>query len=280
VRRQDVLWTLAAVALLAILVVLLVLLWFWHNQERVTFQPERGPFPEPPSYARRIDYQAADGQPLFAYVVGDSDATRTVIAFHGNADLAVRQLAWAAELARRTGCRVMVVEYRGYAGLPGRPTYDGSRLDAAAAWTAAERVLGARPDETVLFGHSLGSAIAAELATELQVRGGPRALVLQSPLQSARAMARVIAGPVMEAAWGALSRVHYDTEARVKRLDTPVWVAHGERDFVIPSRMGRALFAAARVPGRLLLVPTAGHNDVAESGGEAYWHWLDDAVVR
>ena len=58
-----------------------------------------------------------------------------------------------------------------------------------------------------------------------------------------------------------------------------MWVAHGDRDLVIPVRMGREVFAAARHPGELLIVPGAGHNDVAEVGGEAYWGWLTRALA-
>jgi uncharacterized protein len=273
------LWVLAAVGLV-LLLVLPTLFWVWRNQERVTFQPPDAPWPEPSVAARRVDYQAADGQPLFGYLVGDAEEGPLVLVFHGNADLAVRQLPWALELARRTRGRAFVVEYRGYAGLPGRPTYHGSGLDAAAAWAAARDLLGGRAEEVVLFGHSLGSAIAAELASTLGERSGPRALVLQSPLSSARAMARIIAGRTMEALWGTVSRIHFDTERRVRDLAAPVSVAHGQRDFIIPARMGRAVFAAARRPGELLIVPGAGHNDVADVGGESYWRWLLAAVMR
>ena len=78
--------------------------------------------------------------------------------------------------------------------------------------------------------------------------------------------------------WSVIARVHYETAARVAQLDVPVHVVHGERDIVIPSRMGRAVHAAARRPGQLLMIAEAGHNDVAVVGGEAYWRWIGEAV--
>jgi pimeloyl-ACP methyl ester carboxylesterase len=78
--------------------------------------------------------------------------------------------------------------------------------------------------------------------------------------------------------WRKIARVHYDTRARVAQLDCPVWVAHASRDVVIPVRMGRQVFAAARRKGELLVVEGAGHNDVADVGGERYWRWLTSAV--
>ena len=85
----------------------------WLFQERIAFQPQRGPFP-PDAGVPRVEYSAADGQKLFAYVIGDpATAPGLLIVFHGNADLAVRQVEWANEILRRTGVAVMLTEYRG-----------------------------------------------------------------------------------------------------------------------------------------------------------------------
>jgi pimeloyl-ACP methyl ester carboxylesterase len=255
----------------------------WWRQESIVFQPPRPPYPTP--RVARVEYAASDGQPLFAYLVSDADSAvdtvvtpargrRVLIVFHGNADLAGWLVPWAREVARRTGHLVVLTEYRGYAGLGGSPTYAASRLDARAAWSLVVDSLGAAPADVSLFGHSLGSAVATELAIEHR----PRRLVLMSPLTSAREMAtRMILSPVM-LAWPVISRVHYDTRARVASLDVPVWVTHGERDLIIPARMGRDVFDAAKVKGELLLVPNAGHNDVWSEGGELYWTWMERAL--
>ena len=129
----------------------------------------------------------------------------------------------------------------------------------------------------VLYGHSLGSAIATELAGFMQSRP-PAALVLQSPFTSAQAMAARMLVPPIPGLWRLIARVHYDTRRAVGSLAIPVHVAHGTRDVVIPVRMGRAVFAAAKRPGALLLVEGAGHNDVADAGGRDYWRWLTTAV--
>jgi fermentation-respiration switch protein FrsA (DUF1100 family) len=249
----------------------LVIALLWYFQERVVFQPPGPPYPDP-GRMRRIDHVAADGQPLFAYLVGEPDsAAGLLIVFHGNADLAAWQIPWAEELSRRTGRAVLLAEYRGYGGLPGAPTYEGSGIDAHAAWTVARDTLGVPARRIALFGHSLGSAVAAELAK----RVGPEVLVLQSPLTSARDMAgRMAMRPIM-LLWGRIGRVHYDTEAIVRTLDAPVWVAHGTRDRVIPVEMGRRVFDAARRKGELLLIDV-GHNDM---DGEDYWRWLVRALT-
>ena len=70
----------------------------------------------------------------------------------------------------------------------------------------------------------------------------------------------------------------FDSERIVRSLDAPVWVAHGERDMIVPARMGRAVYDAAKKKGRLLILPGASHNDVEDVGGEEYWQWLEGAV--
>jgi pimeloyl-ACP methyl ester carboxylesterase len=127
----------------------------------------------------------------------------------------------------------------------------------------------------VYVGHSLGTAIAAELAAF----SPPRTLVLQAPFSSARDMGRRMLVPGVGLFWRVVSRVHFNTIERVKALNVPVWVTHGDNDFVIPVRMGREVHAAARVKGDLLIIPGAGHNDVAEVGGREYWAWLSRAVA-
>lgn len=266
--------TVAGVALLVAVVLAILLATLWSMQERILFQPPGGPFPDGAG-ATRVVYAAADGQPLHGFLVERGvPAAGMLLVFHGNADLAVWQIEWAGEVARRTGVRVLLAEFRGYGGVPGRPTYATSRLDARAAYDAARTHLGATPESLAIFGHSLGSAVAAELASDVH----PPALILQSPFTSARDMATIISR-LAGASWPAISRIHFDTEARVRELDTPVWAAHGTRDLIIPVRMGRRVFEAARVKGDLLIVEGAGHNDVPETGGERYWRWMAAALA-
>jgi len=270
--------TYAGIAVAAVVVwVAVMTLWLWRNQERVVFQPPSVGAPDPPG-VRRVEIRASDGNKTFALVVepkGVHPKPTVVLAFHGNADLAVWQVPWAQELSHRTGAVVVIAEYRGYAGVAGAPSYTSAANDARGALAYVNSLAPAR---VVLFGHSLGSAIATELATEM-ITQPPSALVLQSPFTSARDMAARMLVPVVSNLWERITRVHYDTRKLVQTLEVPVWVAHGSLDITIPSRMGRDISDASRRKGRLLLVQGAGHNDVAEVGGEAYWRWITEAVT-
>jgi fermentation-respiration switch protein FrsA (DUF1100 family) len=264
---------LVSIALIVVAYVALIVL-AWASQERIVWQPPRvAAMPE--GAAQRLSYSADDGQPLQAYLVGDpSRAAGVLVAFHGNAELAVWNISWAAEVARRTGWAVLLPEYRGYGGLAGSPDYAGSQRDARAALRMVREQLGVDSTRVAYFGHSLGSAVAAELAAEYP----PTALILLAPFTSARDMARAMPGLPLGALWGLIGRVHFDTRARVAALNAPVFVAHGERDLVVPVRMGRDVYDAARVKGELLLVPDAGHNDVASVAAGDYWAWLTGAL--
>jgi len=247
----------------------------WRFQERLVFQPPfaRAAVSTPDS--RRVTYSAADGAGLAGYLVGDArTAPLVLLVFHGNADLARWQVPWGEEVARRTGAAVMIAEYRGYDGLEGPPTYSATQADARAALRFLHETYGVNADRLVYFGHSLGSAVATELAAAAP----PRVLVLQSPFSSAREMALRFPLPGLRWFWEVVSRVHFDTVRRVRELNVPVFVAHGDRDIVVPVRMGRAVFDAAQRQGELLIVHGAGHNDVAESGSEDYWRWLEGAL--
>jgi pimeloyl-ACP methyl ester carboxylesterase len=270
-------WNPLGATMIGLLVILGLLLGFlfilWWSQERILFQPPR--LDETPVEAGRVSYRAADGQELVGFVVGDPrTAPGVLICFHGNADLAVWQLEWAREVERHTHHAVFLAEYRGYMSLGGSPTYANTKLDAQAAYDHLVSAFGVEHERIAYFGHSLGSAIATELA---EVHP-PKALVLQSPFSSAQAMARLIVSTPVVLAWKAISRIHFDTRKAVSHLDVPVSVAHGKRDRIVPFRMGVDVYEAARRKGQFLLLDQAGHNDVADVGGDKYWSWLKAAL--
>jgi uncharacterized protein len=258
-------------AILGLVFAFIVLLW--RAQERVLFQPPR--LDEAPAESGRVYYKAEDGQQLTGFVVGDPrSAPGVLLCFHGNADLAVWQLDWAAMVHQHTRYAVFLAEYRGYMSLGGSPTYSNTKLDAQAAHDFLVSELGVDRRHIAYFGHSLGSAIATELA---EVHP-PVALLLQSPFASARAMARLIVSHPVVLVWKAISRIHFDTKEAVSHLDVPVSVAHGKHDRLVPFRMGVDVYESAKRKGQFLLVDSAGHNDVADVGGDKYWQWVTAAL--
>jgi fermentation-respiration switch protein FrsA (DUF1100 family) len=269
-------WMTLALNIVVLLVIAdaAVLALLWRFQERIVFQPPASPG-STDTATSTMTYTSRDGVRLVAFVVEPERAEGPIIlAFHGNAIISRWMIPWAREVSRRFGATVVLPEYRGYDGLAGTPTYAAASLDAAAALAAVRERFHVSATDMIFYGHSLGTAIATELASN----DPPRALVLESPFTSARDMAGLMPVVGVRLIWTAISRVHYQTSVRVATLDVPVSVVHGERDVVVPARMGRAVHAAARRKGSLLVIPEAGHNDVAIAGGDAYWRWLGEAI--
>lgn len=209
-------------------------------------------FPE----ARLVRYPAADGLQLAGALFqrplpadAPAPARPLLVHFHGNAESAAQNLPFAADLFAR-GLDVFLPEYRGYGGLPGRPTEDGLYADAEGALDAL-LAAGIPPEHIVLFGRSLGSGVAAEAA----LRRPAGRLILVSPYTSMTDMGRLVAGPLARLA----VPDRYDTLAKLPQLRIPVVIVHGTRDNVVPVRMGRSL--AAALPGaRFHEIAGADHN--------------------
>ncbi len=264
-------------ALAAVFAAAVVVLWV--VQERLVFVPPPTPVQQGRG-ATRIDFMSTDGQPLFGLLVRAPTGgppgvlDRLILHFHGNGDLADSWIDWAREAAGQTGWSLFLAEYRGYGGLPGRPTYDGVIQDGRAALAVLEARYGLTPGEIVLYGHSLGSG----LATQLAVEQGVRAVVLEAPFTSAADVIRRTFGPPLSWVLPFISRIDIAPVDQVRSIDAPVWVVCGGEDEVAPAWMGRSVFDAALRKGEFLLVPEARHGNVAERGGDQYWEWLGEAL--
>lgn len=212
---------------------------------------------------------AEDGVRLHALFLPVPSSRFSVLFAQGNAGNLSHRLDRAIFLQSRLRADVLLFDYRGYGRSEGSPDEQGTYRDARAAYrwlTATRRV---PPERIVLFGESLGGAVALDLAL-----GHPaRALVLESPFTSVPDMAAVVF-PFLPARW--LVRTRYDNLRKVGRLAMPLLVLHGDRDEVVPFAQGRRLFEAAPMPKRFFAIAGAGHNDTYFVGGEAYWKALAD----
>ncbi len=213
-----------------------------------------------------------DGVTLHAWLLPLPGARRTVLLFNGNAGNMSFRLDRAAQMQRRLGVSVLLFDYRGYGRSGGSPDEAGTYRDARAAYRWAVETKAVPPRELVLFGESLGAAVAVQLALE-QPAG---ALVLESAFTSIPDMARA-AYPFLPPV-GPLIRTRYDTLAKVPRLALPLLVLHGERDEIVPIGQGRRVFEAAGGPKRFFAIRGAGHNDTYLAGGEAYWQALGEFI--
>lgn len=206
--------------------------------------------------------QTQDGVTLHGWFVEAPGSPAVLLLCHGNAGNIIHRLELLTELHRR-GLSVCIFDYRGYGRSAGRPSERGLYLDAEAAYDALLQ-RGVAPGQIVVWGTSLGAAVAGELATRRQVAG----LILETPFPSVRAMVRAYYGG-LPLQW--LLRARYDLAKRLGEVRVPVLVMHGDRDHIVPLALGRQVYAAANEPKTFYLIPGADHNDTYVVGGEAYF---------
>lgn len=196
---------------------------------------------------------------LHAWQVLAPGAAWITLYLHGNAGNVTYRFTQFQEIPA-AGSSIFMPDYRGYGKSGGRPTERGSYLDAETAWQHLIDA-GYRPDQIIIHGESLGTAVAVRLAAERRCAG----VVLEAPFTSARDVAASVL-PVL----GPFLISGFDSLAVIGRIHAPMLFIQGDRDEVIPPRLARMLFAAAPQPKSFWVIPGAGHNDIPEAADHAY----------
>ncbi|MBW2316639.1 MAG: alpha/beta hydrolase [Deltaproteobacteria bacterium] len=232
--------------------------------DRLVFHPSPGVDLEPAKlgiHAEEVFLEAEDGTRIHAFVLPHEGATRAFLFLHGNAGNASHRLPNAA-LLQRMGATVLLLDYRGYGRSEGRPTEAGVYADARAGLVYLVGRLGVPEERVVVFGRSLGGAVAVELARDRPLAG----VILESTFTSFHAMVRQIVGT----GFGRLTRGRFDALAKIGEVRAPLCFFHGDRDEVVPYAFGRELYEAAPEPKHFTTIRGAGHNDTVQVGGPGY----------
>ena len=199
-------------------------------------------------------------------------ATATVIYFHGNGGN-ITNVDWVAESLTTRGFDTLLIDYRGYGQSEGE-SRDESGLytdgDAALSYIVNQR--GVDPAKVVLYGQSLGTVVATDLAA----RHRCGALILESGFSSAASIASH-ALPWLPRWLHFIGRNRFDSAEKLKRIRIPVLIAHGDPDPILPTEEAHTLFAAANDPKKLLIFRGAGHN-VFGSLGDRYLDQIEQFI--
>ncbi|HEY2862532.1 MAG TPA: alpha/beta fold hydrolase [Casimicrobiaceae bacterium] len=242
-------------------VVLGVPAWAWFAQESLLF------FPQPvastahlPARASPLEVVAADGTRLRGWIVkGTASPAPTVIYFGGNAE----EVSWTlADKRWPQEWTIVGINYRGYGASEGKPGEPELTADALAIYDALAKRDDVDSHRIVVFGRSLGTAIATHLAAERPVAGA----ILVSPYDSMTAIGK------LHYPWlpvSLLLRHRFDAVPDAKRNTTPMLAIVGGSDSIIPAERSRALFDAWAGPKSWQVVPRVGHNDLGNDA--AFW---------
>jgi uncharacterized protein len=237
-------------------VILFMFRWFEHSQ---VFQPYRGALHTSGAALGRpwedVAFEAKDGTALngwfFPAATNRPYGTYALLFCHGNAGNICHRLE-SYDVLLETGINVFGFDYRGYGVSSGRPSEEGTYQDAVAAYEWLIRK-GFSSEKILVWGESLGGAVATELGVRVPIGG----VILQSTFTSVPALGAELF-PFLPVKL--ICRIRYDTLAKLPRLRVPVMVLHSKVDSIVGINHGEQLFAAAKEP-KLFQSLSGDHND-------------------
>ncbi|MDD2914396.1 MAG: alpha/beta hydrolase [Gallionella sp.] len=210
--------------------------------------------------------QTSDGIGLHGWYIPVTQPRGTVLFLHGNAGNISHRID-SLQMFYRLGYSTLIFDYRGYGNSGGMPTEQGTYRDAEAAWRYLTEQRHISPCRIVLFGESLGGAVAAWLAAMPAPDASQRRAMTAGPQPAALMIASGFTSvpdfgqqlyPFLPVKW--LARIRYDTRENLRAVTVPVLIAHSPEDGIIPFGQGRALFDAANPPKQFLELAD-GHNE-------------------
>jgi fermentation-respiration switch protein FrsA (DUF1100 family) len=232
------------------------------------FQPSTAIYQTPGLFGLEyepVEMRATDGTELFAWFLpARGEARATVLYLHGNAENISAHFANVAWLPGR-GFNVLALDYRGYGGSAGTPTLEGVQLDIDAAMRTLLARRDVDPERIIVFGQSLGAALAVHYVAHSSYRSSVRAVVLDSPFSDYRRIVREkMAGFFLTWPFQWMTSVtvenNYSPAASIQALaPIPVLFIHGEDDLVVPPHHSQELYERAREPKQLWVLPDTGH---------------------
>jgi hypothetical protein len=223
------------------------------SSEQMIFQPQRAGYRDNASI---LKLTSADGAKISATYLPNSDATFTVLFSHGNAE-DIGYVRVLLEEIKAAGFAVFAYDYQGYGTSEGKPSERHTYNDENAAYDFLVQTMHVPSNKIIVFGRSVGSGPATDLASRRPVAG----LILESGFMSAfRVMTRISVLPFDR----------FNNLRTIKKVHCPVLIIHGTKDSVINVFHGRELFATANEPKQALWVEGANHNDVSFIAGPRY----------
>jgi len=256
----------------SILGLLLLNVMMYFQQSHMIFFPTTGLEQTPAHWGfeyEEANFNTEDNIQLHGWYIPQAKSEHVLLFFHGNAGN-ISHRRESIEMFHRLGLNVLIIDYRGYGQSKGKPSEKGLYRDATAAWQYLTEQKGFEPDQIIIFGRSLGGAVAAKLATNVQARG----LIVESTMSSARDFAKqafkVLARLIV-------IRYDFNTAEYLRHINVPVLVLHSPDDEIMPFQLGKKVFESAHQPKQFVRM-RGGHNNGFYQSQPEYEKQLSDWI--
>ncbi|MFC1939927.1 alpha/beta hydrolase [Chloroflexota bacterium] len=243
-------------------------------QSSYVYYPERTLTTDPGNIGlsfENVSFETTDGLKLSGWFIPCEGARGVILFCHGNAGNICHRLD-SIQIFHQLGLSVFIFDYRGYGLSDGKPSESGTYRDVEAAWRYLVEERQVSSGKIVIFGRSIGGAVAAWQARS-QV---PGALILESTFTSIPDLASKLY-PFLPVKL--LSRFKYDTEGYLEGINCPVLIVHSPNDEMMPFNHGQRLFEIAKKPKEFLKI-SGSHNEGFIISGEHYEEGLNAFISK
>ena len=246
--------------------------WNWFVEKQVFF-PDKTIVQTPADYDLPFEdvwFTSTDSIRLHGWLIPASPSNHILLFCHGNAGNISHRLD-NVRLLNQRGISVFIFDYRGYGRSDGSISEKGFYLDSEAAYQVSRKWADAHKAKLIVFGRSLGGIAATHLGATKSCDG----LILESTFTNMGAMARAhYPLPFAES----LLKHRLNAVGEIDQVRAPILFFHGDKDRIVPIRLGRGLFEAAPNPKEFVVIPGAGHNDTYFVGGQDYFKKIENFV--
>ena len=263
-------------SILSILVLVWIILSFmiYLNQTNLVYVPSKTYVDVSRSF--NINYEehqllTNDGEKIDSWWVPHSNPRATVLFFHGNGGNISTRLE-TINIFHQLGLSVFIIDYRGYGDSTGSPSEEGTYIDAETAWFYLTNKLNINKNDIIIFGRSLGGAVAIWLAGINK----PLALIVESSFTSMIDMGKHNY-PYLPISL--LAKIKYPSDEKISSVTVPKLFIHSKEDDIVPYKFGIKLFNVANTPKEFLEINGL-HNDGFLSSGDKYTNGIDNYIKK
>ena len=259
-------------SILSVLILIWVILSFmiFINQNALVYVPSKKYLNTPEYYNLKYEnyiLSTKDGERINSWFIPHTNPRATLLFLHGNGGNISTRLD-SINIFHKLGLSVFIIDYRGYGSSSGVPSEEGTYIDAESAWLFLKNKKHINENDIIIFGRSLGGAVAIWLAHKYR----SSALIVESSFTSIIEMGRHNY-PYLPISL--LAKIKYTSDERISSINIPKLFIHSKDDDIVPFRFGRKLFELANQPKEFLEIHGL-HNDGFLLSGEKYTNGIDN----